>query len=164
MKLLIKLSLCLTLGLAFASPALAQDPLPTPSADEINNVAKNMYCPVCENVPLDVCGTLACQQWRAEIADKLSQGWTEEQIYDYFALRFGDRVLARPPRTGLNWLIYIVPPAAFLIGVYILIRGAKTWRKPKMVNASGGAELDAANADQDHYLTQMEEELRNRQP
>ena len=53
-----------------ASPAKAQEP--TPSANEVNAVAKQLYCPVCENVPLDVCPTQACAQWRATIREKLS--------------------------------------------------------------------------------------------
>ena len=28
---------------------------PTPSDDEVNAIARQLYCPVCENTPLDVC-------------------------------------------------------------------------------------------------------------
>ncbi|MEK6222612.1 MAG: cytochrome c-type biogenesis protein CcmH [Chloroflexota bacterium] len=150
------------IGLLFAAiPAFAQDPdPPVPTDNEINAIAKNMYCPVCENVPLDVCGTLACQQWRDEIKDKLSQGWSEDQIYDYFVLKFGDRVLAQPPARGLNYLIYIVPPLVILIGALYLSKGFKTWRKPVSAAPSPSAEDDPSSENQ--YLSRMEEELRNR--
>ncbi|MDX1437375.1 MAG: cytochrome c-type biogenesis protein CcmH, partial [Anaerolineales bacterium] len=65
-----------------AGTALAQESGPTD--DEVNAIAKGMYCPVCENIPLDVCPTPACIQWRAVIRDKLAEGWTETQIKDYF--------------------------------------------------------------------------------
>ncbi|MFN3309334.1 MAG: hypothetical protein ACK44E_09010, partial [Anaerolineales bacterium] len=43
--------------------ALAQTRDPNSiSDDEVNAIAKYLYCPVCENVPLDVCGTQACEQ------------------------------------------------------------------------------------------------------
>ena len=146
--------------LLVVSPALAEEPFPTPSDDEVNAIARNMYCPVCENIPLDVCPTQACAQWREEIRDKLSQGWSEQDIYDYFVLKYGDRVLAEPPRRGLNWLAYIVPPAAFMIGAYILYRGFKTWRRP-IEDLAGESSIEPGE-EQEEYLSQLEDELKQR--
>lgn len=143
------------------SPALAQDdgPLPTPSDDEVNAIARNMYCPVCENIPLDACGTEACIQWRQQIKDKLELGWTEEQIYDYFVELYGDRVLAEPPRRGLNWMIYIVPPVVFLAGVVVLYRGFRNWQKPI---EEFEEEAEQTAKVEDEYISRLEEELKNR--
>src|SRR5689334_10817027 len=93
--------------LLFARSVNAQ--APTPSADDVNRVARQLYCPVCENIPLDVCPTEACAKWRADIRDRLAQGWTDEQIKTYFAEQYGDRVLAQPPARGLNLLLYLLP-------------------------------------------------------
>jgi cytochrome c-type biogenesis protein CcmH len=146
--------------LLVVSPALAEEPFPTPSDDEVNAIAKNMYCPVCENIPLDVCGTAACAQWREEIRDKLSLGWSEQEIYDYFVLKYGDRVLAEPPRRGLNWLVYVVPPVVFVIGAYILYRGYKSWRRP--IEELAGEPSETTVGEQDDYRSQLEEELKRR--
>jgi cytochrome c-type biogenesis protein CcmH/NrfF len=55
--------------------ASAQDTEPTgPTDDEVNAIAKQLYCPVCENIPLDVCPTQACAQWRDLIREKLARG------------------------------------------------------------------------------------------
>ena len=144
------------------APVMAQDegPQPTPSDDEINEIAANMYCPVCENTPLDVCGTQACIQWRQQIKDKLEEGWTEEEIYDYFVELYGDRVLAEPPRRGLNWLIYVGPPIAIAVGAYVLYRGFRTWQKPIDELEE---EAEQAAAVDDEYISRLEEELKNRQ-
>ncbi|MEX2143286.1 MAG: cytochrome c-type biogenesis protein CcmH [Anaerolineales bacterium] len=114
---------------AFALPAAAQEDGPTPSPDEVNAIAKNLYCPVCANVPLDACGTPACVQWRQQIAQMLSEGFSEQQIYDYFA-QFGPSVLAAPPPSGFNWLIYLLPPLALLSGGFFLWRGLVAWKLP----------------------------------
>lgn len=148
-------------GIFTATPAIAQDdnPAPTPSDNEVNAIAKNMYCPVCENIPLDVCGTQACTQWREQIRELLSEGYTEEEIYDYFVQLYGDRVLAEPPRRGFNWLVYILPPVAFLAGVYVLYRGFKSWQKP-----IEELEEEAAQVLQtDEYVSRLEEELKKRE-
>ena len=163
MKTFTKFILLMLVLLAAAAPAFAQDPVPTPSADDVNRIAKNLYCPVCENVPLDTCGTAACQQWRAEIHDKLSQGWSEQDIYDYFVLKFGDRVLAEPPRRGFNWLFYIVSPLALLAGVYILWRGVREWRMPLEEPQAAVLSAKENAAGKKEYVSRMEEELRKRQ-
>jgi cytochrome c-type biogenesis protein CcmH len=129
-----------------------------PSDDEVNAVAHELYCPVCENIPLDVCPTQACAQWRDLIRQKLSEGWSKEQIKQYFAAQYGDRVLAEPPARGLNWLVYILPPVFFLIGVYLVfrvLRNRKPLPKASLVDA-------AAPAPDDPYLKRIEEELKNK--
>jgi cytochrome c-type biogenesis protein CcmH len=115
-----------------ARPAFAQDPA---SDDEVNAIAKQLYCPVCENTPLDVCPTEACRQWRELIREQLADGQTEEQIKQYFVDNYGARVLAEPPRSGLNWLVYLLPPAIILLGAFILFRALRAWTRPVAASA-----------------------------
>lgn len=145
----------LSTGIAYAQDDSPADPVP--SDDEVNAVAKGLYCPVCENVPLDVCPTQACIQWRDVIREKLAEGWNEEQIHDYFVLQYGDRVLASPPARGLNWLVYVVPPLAFLAGAYILYRAFQSWQAP-LPDAPSPTE----DAPEDEYIRRLEEELSKR--
>lgn len=145
----------LTLGWVYQVSAQA----PTPSDDDVNAIARQLFCPVCENTPLDVCPTQACAQWRALIREKLAQGWTAEQIKQYFVEQYGARVLAEPPRQGLNWLVYVIPPALMLIGVYILYRAFQSMRKPVLVDVDE-PKTDEPNSDE--YLRRVEEELKKR--
>jgi cytochrome c-type biogenesis protein CcmH len=136
----------------------AQQPQPTPSDDDVNRVAKQLYCPVCENIPLDVCPTQACQEWRDLIRQKLAQGWSDQQIKDYFALQYGDRVLAEPPHRGLNWLVYFLPPLAILAGAGLLYSVLRRMRKP--TEPSLADPITHAPEDEDPYLMRVEEELK----
>src|SRR3990172_5913254 len=102
---------------------------PTPSDDEVNAIARQLYCPVCENTPLDVCPTTACHQWRELIRQMLAEGKTEAEIKQYFVDYYGARVLSEPPRTGTNWLVYIVPPVAFIAGATLLFLAFRTWKR-----------------------------------
>ena len=148
--------LVLVLSALWVGAASAQQP--TPSDDDVNAIAKQLFCPVCENTPLDVCPTQACAQWRALIREKLAEGWTEAQIKQYFADQYGARVLAEPPRQGWYWLVYLIPPALFLVGVYILYRAFQSMKKPTLA-VSEKVEPDAGN---DEYLRRVEEELKKR--
>ena len=131
-----------------------QDNLP-PTADEINAVAKELYCPVCENVSLDVCPTQACAQWRSLIAEKLSAGWTKEEIKQYFVDQYGDRVLAEPPRRGLNWLVYVLPPLFFVGGIFLVYKNLSKVKKTEIEDKTSG------NSDDDEYLEKVEIALKN---
>jgi cytochrome c-type biogenesis protein CcmH len=162
--------------------AYAQDNSPRiPSDDEVNAIAKKMYCPVCENTPLDVCPTQACTEWRGLISEKLSLGWSEDQIIDFFLEQYGDRVLAMPPARGLNLLVYIIPPLVFIAGAIILFKAFSTWKKPPPVTPSQdtesvkitksdpstegdpSTEVDPSTASDpsDEYIQLIEEELRD---
>jgi cytochrome c-type biogenesis protein CcmH len=163
MKIVRRISLLVPVLLAalWFSAALAQDSGPTTgqseavSDDAVNAVAKGMYCPVCENVPLDVCGTQACIQWRALIRQQLAEGWTEAQIHAYFVEQYGDRVLAEPPRRGLNWIVYLLPPLIVAVGGLIVFRVLRTWQQFAVAQEPAASET-ASN----EYLERMEEALR----
>ena len=137
---------------------LAQDATPpAPSDDQVNAIAKQLYCPVCENTPLDVCPTQACAEWRELIREKLALGWTGEQIKQYFVDQYGDRVLGAPPARGINWFAYIIPPIVFLVGVLILFRALKSLRTS---TPSVGVEASSLLRTDDKYIDRVEEELR----
>jgi cytochrome c-type biogenesis protein CcmH len=142
----------------FSAGARAQEPTPVISDNAVNEIASQMFCPVCENVPLDVCPTQACHQWRETIRQLLAEGRSEAENKAYFVERYGDRVLAEPPRQGINWLIYIVPPVVIALGALALVRALRGWR----------TETDPAEATeslpipQDDYIRRLEDELERR--
>jgi cytochrome c-type biogenesis protein CcmH len=150
--------------LIFVPQASAQNPTPPPaiSDDQVNAIAKEMYCPVCENTPLDVCPTQACAEWRELIREKLAEGWSEAQIKQYFVDRFGDRVLATPPARGLNWLVYVIPPIAILLGVFLLYSAFRAWRRSAPPPAQASPPAAGSAPASDEYVRRLEEELRNR--
>ena len=57
-----------------ASFTVASAQATTPTDDEVNAIARKLYCPVCESTPLDVCPTDACKEWRELIRTMLAEG------------------------------------------------------------------------------------------
>ena len=151
--------LLLTLVLAglWTLSASAQGPAPTD--DEVNRIAKQLYCPVCESTPLDVCPTEACRQWRDLIREMLTQGKSEAEIKQYFVEHYGPQVLNEPPNRLAS---YLVPVAAFLLGAFILFRGFQVWIRPSIKEAGLGAAQQEAKPVHDPYIAKLEEELKNR--
>jgi cytochrome c-type biogenesis protein CcmH len=105
------------------APAFAQDggefPLPPGVTwDDVNRVARQMYCSVCAGIPLDTCESVACRQWREEIARQLSEGRTDDQIINDFVARFGGDVAAVPRDKSDRFLVFAVPISiALILGV-----------------------------------------------
>jgi cytochrome c-type biogenesis protein CcmH len=146
---------------------------PTPSDDQVNAIARQLYCPVCENTPLDVCPTTACHQWRELIRQMLGEGKTPEEIKQYFVDYYGARVLSEPPTTGINWLVYVIPPIAFIAGATLLFLAFRTWKRMAKepsaevdFTSPTGTEPDPVKpsgiAADDEYMTRIEEELKKR--
>lgn len=156
--------LTIILAMFFVQPALAQ--APTPSDDDVNKIAKQLFCPVCENTPLDVCPTEACRQWRELIRQMLADGKSEAEIKQYFVDHYGVVVLNQPPN---KFASYLIPVVAFLLGAFILFRGFQMWMRPSRAEAGServvtdGSDPADTNPVQDEYIAKLEEELKNRQ-
>lgn len=156
-------------ALLFIQPVFAQGT--TPTDDEVNKIAKQLYCPVCESTPLDVCPTEACRQWRDVIRSMLSEGRSEAEIKQHFVEQYGVRVLNEPPN---RWVSYLVPGIVILLGAFILLRGFQTWKRPALTESvsiqkarvakspRGKNSRNEAEPVQDQYIAKMEEELRKR--
>ena len=133
---------------------------PTPTDDAVNKIAKQLYCPVCENTPLDVCPTEACRQWREEIRTMLADGKSETEIKQHFVDYYGARVLNEPPN---RMATYVVPMVVILVGALLLFRGFQLWLRPTVAGpASGDAKQEARPIQQDEYVARLEEELKKR--
>jgi cytochrome c-type biogenesis protein CcmH len=148
---------------ALALPAMAQEPTRVVTDDDVNAIAKQLYCPICESTPLDVCATQACADWREVIRTKLSQGQTSDEIKAYFADQYGARALAEPPREGFPLLVWVLSILAVVIGGFLFIRYISRIRAA----AVEGPEVEmedgpAPEPAKDDYVARIEQELQER--
>lgn len=137
-----------------------------PSANvdaETLRVAKGLYCPVCPGVPLDVCDTQACEQWRALIKQRLSEGQSAEQIQAYFVEQYGERVLGAPRAQGLNLLIYILPAFVLSAGgafLFLFVQHQQAFlAAPAPALGAGSATTNPPSPVSNPYRSRIEREL-----
>ncbi len=144
--------ICVAFG---ATHTQAQTPV-TP--EQINDVAKALWCPLCNGVRLDTCELKACEQMREVIGVKLAQGESLDQIRDYFIAQYGPQVLGEPPRQGISWLAWILPFLALVaagVWVFWLLR-RWTHQKP----APAASPPAASPSLSDDQLSRLDEELK----
>ena len=128
-KILFILAFVLAASLLAVIVVSAQEGQPrVPTDNEVNAIAKKLYCPVCPNTPLDVCETQACKDWRAQIRDQLASGWDEPQIINYFVQQYGERVLGEPQRKGFTSMVWVLPLIVVLLGLVIVWQVLRSWR------------------------------------
>lgn len=155
------------------APVAAQDApnSETITPDQVNDVARTLYCPLCSGVRLDACELKACDQMKDMIALKLAEGEDTETIRDYFVAQYGPQVLGEPPREGFNWLAWILPFVALAAGgVYLWQRTRRMVQSPESVPVGvapgDGMQDDRMQDDaiqndavRDEYGAKLDEEL-----
>ena len=155
----------------YAQDATNQDAVQNITRDEVNEVASELYCPLCSGVRLDACELQACDQMREEIALQLANGVDKAAIKASFLNQYGPQVLGEPPRDSLlNWLAWILPFAALgIAGLWLLLRGrrrglAQTVAASSMPVAAPPAgqngQVRPPRATDDEYIQKLDEELR----
>jgi cytochrome c-type biogenesis protein CcmH len=104
--------------------------------DDVNRIASKMYCDVCEGIPLDECESVACRQWREEIARQLGEGRSEDEIVDYFVERYGADVASIPRDRTDRAIAFGVPIA---IALLLALVGIGQVRRLQQRSQQGGA-------------------------
>ena len=150
-------------SVSYAQPEFqTMDPPPGITANQVNDVAQQLWCPLCSGVRLDVCELKACDQMKDMIAIKLSEGEDVESIKAYFIDQYGPQVLGEPPREGFNWLAWIMPFLMLALGGAFLWTRARGMVKTDIgLETSTGRDASAKKAPAvDDYESKLEEELK----
>ena len=151
-----RIAMALTLLVFIAGYALAQDKAVSDNA--VNAIAETMYCPVCENIPLDECQTLACIEWKDEIRAQLEAGVDEEAIVSSFVQRFGEGVVGLPQDPLLRAMTLLAPFVAALI---ICALGIATFRRFARNEGQPSDERSTPGATEADYRRRLEADLRS---
>lgn len=137
--------------------ALAQDNVTVVTDDMVRDIAEHMYCPICENEPLDDCRNPTCIQWKNEIGDQLAAGRSEAQIVDYFVTRYGEQVIGVPRDPFLRALALAAPIVGTIIALIFAAATFGRWQRNQ--SAEPAPATASRNAGDDAYRQQLEQDL-----
>jgi cytochrome c-type biogenesis protein CcmH len=133
------------------SPAFAVEPdevLSDPALEErARAISANVRCVVCQNEPIDSSNAGVARDLRVLIRERLVAGDTDQEIYDYLVLRYGDFVLFKPPFKPSTYALWLGPFAILFIGgVAVAVSLSRRSRKPvtKDIQLSAEEETDLA--------------------
>jgi cytochrome c-type biogenesis protein CcmH len=132
------------------------------SPDELETMAqgidKGLMCPVCPSETIDQSQVQIAKQMQIIVREKLAEGSSRDTIFQFFTDRYGARILAEPPKSGFNLLVWVMPPMALLVGSGILIMIVLAMRREH--HGEAPKKLPAASADIEPYLSAVDQEIR----
>ena len=78
-------------------------------------IDRTLMCPVCPAETLDQSQSELAKQMKSVIRIQLSEGKTDQEIIDYFIQRYGEEVLASPPKSGSTLIAWITPVIVLIL-------------------------------------------------
>lgn len=97
------------------------------SPERLNALASNLKCLQC--VGESVAGSQAdiAVKMRQEIRAQAGAGASDDEIYTWFADRYGNRVLLNPPATDIAALVWVLPVVLSFVGAGLVALAVGRW-------------------------------------
>ena len=131
-------------------------------ADENEKRAVGLYdrfmAPCCYTGLLTDHHTQAADDMKEEILRFVTEGMSDQEIFDFYIARHGDRILSQPPEEGFNRLMVIAPVLLVVIGFFFLTGMIRRQRKTARTDA--GTAPSGLDPDMDD---EIEREIREGQ-
>jgi cytochrome c-type biogenesis protein CcmH/NrfF len=125
------------------------------SRASLTDIENDVMCTSCRE-SLAVAQSPQADSERSYIRGLIAQGLTKQQIEQNLVAQYGEAVLGKPPASGFNLSVYVLPPAILAAGLAILAVTLPRWRRRTRAAAASapatGPPLDPAEAarlDQD---------------
>ena len=141
-----------------ASACLSQD-REISLKEQALEINQNLMCPVCPGETIDQSQVELAKQMRVQVREKLAAGESRSQILDYFVARFGEDVLAAPPKQGAHLLAWVVPGVGlttFGVVLFLVLRSMRSSRSPEAAPRMGPLLTDD---ELKPYLSRVDEEM-----
>ena len=106
----------------------AQSDVP-PIEQRAQALNRSIMCPVCPGESIDQSQVALAVQMRDIVNEKLAEGWTDEQVREFFVERYGPSVLLEPPTEGVSLLAWLVPPIGVVAAVVAFIAVVRHMRQ-----------------------------------
>ena len=112
------------LVLALASASLAAEDL------SFQDLEESLTCQCGCGLTVHACNHLQCPSavpLRDEIREQMATGKSREGILQYFAAKYGEKILSAPTASGFNLTAWITPFAVVLLGGAFVIVTLRRW-------------------------------------
>ncbi len=128
--------------------------------EALEKTASELYdsimCPLCPGQTIAQSSSETSRQMRDLVLKKLRQGETKEEILEYFTSRYGQRIMAKPDKKGLNLMLWFLPFVLLVLLGLVLCLLIRFWaRKVQVATAPHLEEPEIAK-----YNDRVEKELR----
>ena len=90
--------------------------------DMKNEITKNLRCLICQGQSVYDSDSEFANSLKIMVDKKISEGLTEEQIYQYFENKYGEWILYDPLFNKNTYFLWLLPLLIFLTGGAIIFK------------------------------------------
>jgi len=149
------LAALIALWILLPSVALAQQVVDPNTDPRVREVARDLQCPICQNLSVADSPSEMARQMRAIVRERLEAGESPGEVVQYFVDRYGEWILLSPRRSGFNLLVWAAPLAAVAVGLAIVSVLVRRWARAP---ASSGTALPVDPAMRERIRRETEAE------
>ena len=91
------------------------------------NISKNIRCMVCQNQSIDDSSAPLAKDLRILIRNKIKNGESDKEIYNFLTERYGDFILLKPELKFNTLALWFLPIFFFLTGILVIFK--KNYKK-----------------------------------
>jgi len=88
-------------------------------------ISKNVRCMICQNQSIDESDAELAKDLRILIRNKVEEGLSNKEIYNYLTERYGDFILLKPALKINTIILWFLPFVLLLIGAFFIYRHNK---------------------------------------
>tara|TARA_B100000959_G_C14903305_1_gene591887 strand:+ start:745 stop:1116 length:372 start_codon:yes stop_codon:yes gene_type:complete len=89
--------------------------------EDLNNkILKNLRCLVCQGQTVSDSNSDFAQIIKSVVNDKIQEGMTEKEIYNFLSDKYGDWILFKPPLKKNSYVLWFLPYVLFTMGILFL--------------------------------------------
>ena len=90
--------------------------------DKRNQITKNLRCLICQGQSVYDSDSEFANSLKIVVDKKLKEGLSEDQIYEYFKIKYGEWILYDPGLNKNTYILWLLPILIFLIGGAIIYK------------------------------------------
>ncbi len=90
--------------------------------DKRNEITKNLRCLICQGQSVYDSDSEFANSLKIVVDKKLQEGLSEDQIYEYFKIKYGEWILYDPGLNKNTYILWLLPLLIFLIGGAIIYK------------------------------------------
>lgn len=93
--------------------------------DRARSIGSRVKCPVCQGVAIADSPSETARAMMDVVEERVADGWSDDQIIDYFSERYTDSIVIDPPFSGNTLLVWLLPALAVVAGIFMIFTRRK---------------------------------------
>ena len=94
--------------------------------NKTREISQNIKCLVCQNQSIDESNSEIAKDLKVLIKNKLKDGVSDDEIYNFLRDRYGDSILLKPPLKTNTILLWFLPFIILVFGSFFVIKFFKS--------------------------------------